>query len=164
MLKVEGNVTEAGRKRKVIFQCFSGKNRKRLFPYPPLYREPDTEYFCFTDDARVHSSVWKVQVVEELAEAVIEPYLEKYNVRLELQPDQIQMGELLSGTDPGVNLLMVPSLSELPLARQELEKTDPTSDGDGNYIFRRNPVYSGGKYGGRPIVRSNGLPPYLPPL
>ena len=158
MLKVEGNVTEAGRKRKVIFQCFSGKNRKRLFPYTTLYREPDTEYFCFTDDARVHSSVWKVQVVEELAEAVIETYLEKYNVRLELQPDQIQMGELLSGTDPGVNLLMVPSLSELPLARQELEKTDPTSDGDGNYIFRRNPVYSGGKYDGRPLLLTIGVP------
>lgn len=143
---------------RVIFQRFSGKAGGRRFPYPPLYREPDTDYICFTDDVRVHSSVWKIQMVENPVQADLEPYLKGYAARRELKPEQIQMGELLSTVGIEENVITVPLLEELPLVTFEPEKLVPTSDGEGNYVYQRNPVYSDGKYDGRPLLLTIGVP------
>lgn len=158
------NAAERG--KKVIFQRFPYRTDRRSFPFPLLDRDADTEYICFTDHEEVHSSVWKIQLVRDLKEADLEPYLEQYAVRRELQPNQIQMGPLLqeasadvsSGEPADTNIVTVPSLENLPLFRLEPEKIIPTADAEGNYIFRENPVYSGGKYNGRPLLLTIGVP------
>ena len=144
--------------KKVIFLRFSVGDGRRLFPYPPLYREPDTDYICFTNDTRVRSSAWEIEVVEETAQVDLEPHLKRYDVRMELQPNQIQMGDVWSAADREENVITVPSLEELPLVSFEFEKLAPTSDGEGNYVYRRNPVYTEGKYNGRPLLLTIGVP------
>ncbi len=142
----------------VIFQKFSGTENKRLFPYPPLYREPNTDYICFTDNANVYSSDWKIEMVDSLEEADFESYLEQYENRWELEPEQIQMGPLFA-SHIGENFLTVPALDTLPLVKKlDLEKFASTADSEGNYIYRKNPVYQKGKYNGRPLLLTIGVP------
>ena len=93
----------------------------------------------------MRSSAWEIEVVEETAQVDLEPHLKRYDVRMELQPNQIQMGDVWSAADREENVITVPSLEELPLVSFELEKLAPTSDGEGNYVYRRNPVYTEGK-------------------
>lgn len=144
--------------RRVIFQRFSGRAEGRFFPYPPLYVETDTDYICFTDDIHVKSSIWEIQIVEEPERADLEHYLKKYTVRRELHPKQIQMGELLSAPYTDENIVTVPSLEELPLAQFDTQNLAPTADAEGNYFYRRNPVYREGKYNGRPLLLTIGVP------
>lgn len=151
------NITDAENGRKVIFQRFPHKAGGNRFPYPPLYREPDTDYICFTEDTGVISSVWKIQVVEDLMKADLEPYLEQYVLRWELQPEQIQVGSLAEDYG-GASVITVPRLEELPLVKFDSQKMIPTADAEGNYIYRKNPVYSDGKYNGRPLLVTIGVP------
>lgn len=147
-----------GEGKKVIFQKFSGVENRRLFPYPPIYREPDTDYICFTDNAAVYSSAWKIQMVENLKQADLEPYLKQYDNRWEFDSEQIQMGPIFE-THVGENFVTVPALDALPLVKKlDLEKFVPTADKDGNYIYRKNPVYHKGKYNGRPLLLTIGVP------
>lgn len=147
-----------GEGTKVIFQQFSGIETKRLFPYPPIYREPDTDYICFTDNPKVYSSEWKIELVDRLEDIDIEFYLKSYSKRWELGPEQIQMGPLFA---PHIeeNIVTVPALDALPLVKKmDLEKFVPTADLDGNYIYRKNPIYTNGKYNGRPLLLTIGVP------
>lgn len=147
---------------RVIFQRFLGEKGGRQFPYPPLYREPDTDYICFTDNPNVHSSIWKVQVVkhlyEELETADLEPWLKEYDFRWELRQEQIQMGPLFLEASGEENIITVPALEELPLVQFDPGKIVPTKDGKGQYAYRKNPVYMGGKYNGRPFLLTIGVP------
>lgn len=147
----------AEERKKVIFQRFPRKYARWHFPYPPVYREPDTDYICFTDDEKIHSSVWKVQVVDNLEQADLKPYLEKYAVKWELKPNQIQMGSM-SEAYAAESLVTVPAFEDLPLIHFEPEKFVPTANEEGNYIYRKNPVYNKGKYNGRPLVLTIGVP------
>ena len=88
-------VLSEGKGTKLIFQRFSGIEEKRLFPYPPIYRESDTDYICFTDNTNVYSSSWKIQMVDSLKMEDLEPYLKQYDNRWELYPEQIQMLSLI---------------------------------------------------------------------
>lgn len=150
-------IIDRKRGQKVIFQRFPQLTGGRRFPYPPLYREPDTDYICFTEDTGVTSSVWKIQVVEDLMKADLEPYLEQYVLRWELQPEQIQVGSLAEDYG-GASVITVPRLEELPLVKFDSQKMFPTADAEGNYIYRKNPVYSDGKYNGRPFLVTIGVP------
>ena len=160
----KGSVDEVDRMsqksgKKIVFQRFPvQEGRRRLFPYPPLYREPDTDYICFTDDLRLHSSAWEIQMVEYPLQADLEPYLRAYDARVELQPNQIQMGGLFSASETEENVITVPALEQLPLVTFDPKKLEPTSDGEGNYACRRNPVYRDGKYNGRPLLLTIGVP------
>lgn len=142
---------------KVIFQRFPGKEKGRLHPYAPVYREPDTDYICFTDNEKVQSSCWKIQMVENLAQADLEPYLADYDLRWELQPEQIQMGPVWEG-DGNENIVTTPRLEELPLVEVNLDNFVPTADENGNYQYRKNPVFQKGRYKGRPLLLTIGVP------
>lgn len=146
-----------GNTNKVIYQRFSPKDRGLHFPYPPVYRQPDTDYICFTDNATVTSNYWDVRVVENLEEADLEVYLKAYAVRWELGAEQIQMGPL-SEAFSSENVVNVLSFDEMPLVHFDLEKFVPTADKNGKYVYRKNPVYQKGKYNGRPFVLTIGVP------
>lgn len=143
--------------KKVIFQKFSGKGNGVLFPYPPLYKEPDTDYICFTDCEEVYSSHWKIQRVAHLEQEELEPYLEQYALRWELKPNQIQMGPLSMDLERE-NVITVPATEELPLIQFEESRFVPTADAEGKYGYRRNPVYQGGSYEGRELLLTIGVP------
>lgn len=150
-------VPAVGEGTKVIFQKFSRRKNGYSFPYPPVYKEQDTDYICFTDDESVHSSVWTIQKVESLEHMDLEPYLAKYDFRCELQPEQIQMGPLWDGHSEE-NIVTVPAMEELLQVKMDFENFSPTADENGNYIYRKNPVYQKGKYNGRPLLLTIGVP------
>lgn len=143
--------------RKVIFQRFDRGKSRYSYPYPPVYREPHTDYICFTQDAEVHSAHWKIQRVEDLKQASLTPYLEGYEIRLELKQEQIQMGPLFESGKTG-SLVTVPAMEELPLIKLDLSKFESTADEKGKFVWRRNPVYQKGKYKGRPLLLTIGVP------
>ncbi|MCM1027935.1 MAG: methyltransferase domain-containing protein [Roseburia sp.] len=143
--------------RKVIYQRFRREESHYAYPYPPVYREAGTEYFCFTTNHDVHSGHWKIQTVDNLEEETLEPYLAPYENRWELQQDQIQMGPVFEG-DSLRNLITVPTLKELGLIKPDDERWEPTADEKGNYRYEKNPVYTEGKYGGRPLLLTIGVP------
>ena len=142
---------------KVIYQKFCREESRYAYPYPPVYREPETEYFCFTTDREIRSDYWKIQVVTDLSEENLEPYLATYENRFELQQNQIQMGPVFERALVG-NVITVPTLGELPMVKLDLEKFQPTADEKGNYKYDKNPVYQKGKYGGRPLLLTIGVP------
>lgn len=146
-----------GKGKKVIFQRFVQEKSRYSYPYPPVYREPDTDYICFTRDAEVHSNHWKVQQVESLEQEALEPYLKEYDQRRELTQEQIQMGPLFQ-PEKDENLVTVPNLEELPFVKLDLSKFEPTADEEGKFVWRRNPVYQKGKYKGRPLLLTIGVP------
>lgn len=143
--------------KKVIFQKFSGKENGVRFPYPPLYREPDTDYICFTDCEEVYSSHWRIQRVARLEQEELKPYLEQYALRWELKANQIQMGPLSMDLERE-NVLTVPAAENLPFIRFEESRFISTADGEGNYVYRLNPVYQGGRYEGRELLLTVGVP------
>lgn len=143
--------------RKAIFQKFSVGPDRRMYPYPPLYREPGADYICFTDSERVHSTIWEIHVVENLETADLEPYLSQYAVMWELKQEQIQVGPFAE-VFTGEKAVAIPKLGELPLVKWEMENLTPTADEEGKYIYRKNPIYTGGKYNGRPLLLTVGVP------
>lgn len=142
---------------KVIYQKFRREESRYAYPYPPVYREPDTDYLCFTTDREVHSDYWKIQVVDKLDRKTLEPYLADYMNRFELLQNQIQMGPAFEG-DSLKNMVSVPALEDLPMIKLEPEKLEPTANEAGKYKYEKNPTYQKGKYGGRPLLLSIGVP------
>ncbi|MCM1188080.1 MAG: methyltransferase domain-containing protein [bacterium] len=142
---------------KVIYQKFRREESRYAYPYPPVYREPDTDYLCFTTDAEVCSDYWKIQVVEHLDKETLEPYLSDYENRFELLQNQIQMGSAFEGNSLR-NMVTVPALENLPMVKLEPEKLERTADEAGKFAYEKNPVYQRGKYGGRPLLLTVGVP------
>ncbi len=153
----KGLLPAMGQEKKAVFQKFSGEGSRRLSPYPPVYRERNTDYICFTDNIGVCSSDWEIIQVENVEQADIDTYLEGYGFRWELQPNQIQMGPLFENRGEE-NIVTILGLNELPLVKIDLENFMPTSDHEGNYLYRKNPIYNKGKYKGRPLLLTIGVP------
>lgn len=143
--------------RRVIFQKFRREESRYAYPYPPVYREPDTDYICFTANREVVSDYWQIQVIESLDRETLEPYLADYENRFELLQEQIQMGSVFEG-EPDKNVLTAPALENLPMIKLDPEKFEATADEKGNYQYEKNPVYRKGKYGGRPLLLTIGVP------
>lgn len=149
-------LTGDGGKRAVFVRASRHHDRRSLL-YPQVYQDADTDYLCFTDGEDPVLPGWTVCQVEEPEPADLEPYLKGYAARWELRPDQIQMGTLWGG-HPGENIVTVPRLEDLPGVTIDLSNFTPTADENGDYIYRRNPVYKGGKYNGRPLLLTIGVP------
>jgi glycosyltransferase involved in cell wall biosynthesis/SAM-dependent methyltransferase len=154
---VKTYVSKSKKSGKVIFQRFPKGTTRRHSPFPPLYRQPDTDYICFTDDEKATSHHWKIHLVSNLEDRDIEPYLAPYKVRWELTPKQIQMGPLPDAYING-DIITVPDIESLPYVKFDKDSMTPTADSDGNYIYRKNPVYREGKYDGRPLLLTIGMP------
>lgn len=143
--------------KKVIYMRFPGQCGRHTFLYPPVWRDADTDYLCFTDDETLQSAQWNIRRIENPLEADLEPYLQKYGTRWELKHNQIQMGSLWDG-HLEENIVTFPALDELPCVELDFENFERTADENGRYIYRKNPVYHGGKYNGRPLLLTIGVP------
>ena len=144
---------------KVIYTRIEGKPEGLKYPYPPVYKEPDAEYLCFTDCKEITSKYWKILYFEKLDEDSLEAVLAQYEQRYELKQNEIQIGSLFCQKMQEYQpVIHVPELTEIPEITFDKTKLIPTRDENGNYCYRKNPVYKGGKYNGRPYLLTIGVP------
>lgn len=144
--------------KKVIYQVFDKERTWLDFPYPPIYKEQGADYLCFTDDRAVHSSFWSIRYIEHMKETDIQACLSDYTEQYKLRTDQIQVGPVLLGCGGQENVVSIPSLEEIPGVTFHKEDMVPTANKKGAYQYKKNPVYTGGKYHGRPLLLTIGVP------
>lgn len=142
----------------VIYQKFMTGDSLLDYPYPPLFSQEHIEYLCFTDRSDVKSDYWKIIQVEDVEEIdhLVESYISGYEESYELKPNQI----LVHGMSEEIEKCMVevPSFEQIPEVEFDASKITPTKDKEGNYIYRKNPVYTKGKYEGREYLLTIGMP------
>lgn len=144
--------------KNVIYQKFN-KNKTLLhYPYPPVYQEQDVDYICFAEDRNITSSFWEMRYVGKLEALDIQEQLSGYMGQFELFTDQIQVGAVFSGENAKDAIVTVPSFQEIPGTHFKEEEITPTADNKGNYIYKKNPEYINGKYQGRPLLLTIGVP------
>lgn len=144
--------------RPIIWQIFHPELTHYQFPYPPVYIQEDVDYICFTDKKDVHSKFWRVEYCEEICEEKIREKMSSFAMTWELHTNEIQIGDLLLADDVSEAVIEVSPFGELPLISFDPEKFVPSIDAQGNYIYKKNPVYHGGKYDGREYLLTLGMP------
>lgn len=144
-------------KKKVIFQIFDPKKTLLDFPYPPVYKEEGADYLCFTDQKEVHSRVWKICKIDSLDRAAVSLALADYEEQKELQTDQIQIAPLFAQKS-GEGVVTVPALDQLPDVKFDQRQIKPTASHTGAYCYKKNPKYTKGKYNGRQLLLTIGVP------
>lgn len=142
-----------------IFTRFDEKLTDLKFPYPPIYEEKSADYICFTTNPDVHSKYWKVIRTEALDDRTISGYLGRYGRTYEIKTDEIQVSPIFSNKEPGVEtVITVPSYYELPGIEIDMFSFKKTYDENGQYIYKKNPEYHGGKYNGRELLLTIAMP------
>lgn len=145
--------------KKVIYQCFDNDKTLLRFPYPPVYRETDADYICFSTDRDITSKCWKMVYVAAYSESELENTLSEYEERMELATDSIQVGPMFDvGFDKYKRTVEITDFSEILGMKFDKEKIIPTCDEEGKYIYKKNPAYTGGKYEGRDKLLTIGVP------
>lgn len=149
-----GNIT----KSVVIYQKFMTGDSLLDYPYPPLFSQENIEYLCFTDRCDVKSDYWKIIPIEHLEDIdhIVESHISEYEESYELKPNQI----IVHGMAEEVEQCMIeiPSFEQIPEVEFDAGRITPTRDKDGNYIYRKNPIYTKGKYEGREYLLTIGMP------
>ena len=142
----------------VIYQIFDPQKTRFSYPYPPVYRDSEAQYLCFTDQKNVKSGFWKIRYCEELSEDVVCKELSGFSMKREIKTDEIQTAPAFC-TNPFLDtVVQIPPLESLPDISVNLEKFVPTRDENGRYIYQKNPVFHGGKYDGRELLLTIGMP------
>ena len=141
-----------------IYQIFSKASSRLPFPYPPVCQEQNTDYLCFTDRKDVISSFWNVIETDDLEKNSLSKQLSQYTKVCEIQENQIIVGSLFHGTPPYEPVMTIPSIYDLPELAFDKNKFVHTSDESGNYIYKKNPVYTNGSYNGRRLLLTIGVP------
>lgn len=152
--------------KKVVYQIFTNGSSLLNFPYPPICKEENTDYICFTDLKDVFSHYWKIEYIENLnvdsgvseENEHIKNILSDYDKIYEIKPNQIIVEKIFETESEYPPIITVPSLDKLPNVKCDLSKLVPTKDQNGEYIYKKNPVYKGGKYEGREYVLTIGVP------
>lgn len=145
-------------RKKVIYQKFDHSKTMLPFPYPPVTQEKGADYICFTDDQTVCSKFWKVQYIEDLENFLPEDSLSDYEEQYELSSDQIQIGDIFTQGKEWEKVVTVPPLTEIPKVVFDPKKLVTTADEKGNYKYKKNPQYTNGKYNGRRLLLTIGVP------
>lgn len=161
--KMESNVKDM---KKAIYQVFTKENSLLNFPYPPISKEENTDYICFTDAKEVFSHYWKVEYIENISEysekyeenPIIRQKLSGYDKIYEIKPSQIIVGNIFEKEEKYSSVIDIMPLDKLPGIDFNLNNFVPTKDQNEKYIYKKNPVYSGGKYEGREYILTIGVP------
>ncbi len=122
------------------------------FPYPPLWKDKDTDFICFTEKERIFSKVYKIKQIEE-EEKIEEILLKKPSM---LFPD---CQEIIYLKENQI-LTKAPWLKNAIITLKEFKHCSykPTADQEGYYIYSKNPIRQGGAYEGRKILLTIGVP------
>lgn len=143
----------------LIYQKFNKENSSLSFPYPPLYTEDNTDYICFCSSSNVSSKFWKVCEVDNFSSSNIQNILNSYQNVKEILPNQLLTGPLFTKKDTTLPpFITIPSFYELTDIVFNRPLFVPTKDSSGNYLYKKNPVYTDGPYNGRPLLLTIGVP------
>lgn len=142
----------------VIYQIFHTELTRYSFPYPPIYKEKNADYICFTNLKNVKSKVWKVVYRPELSEDAIRQEMSKLPMVKEIHTNEIQIAEIFCTYSKINPVIRVPAFTEFPDITFDLKDFVPTHDKKGNYIYKKNPVYKNGTYNGREFMLTIGMP------
>ena len=146
---------------KIIYQFFDKKLTQLRFPYPPVYTEKDADYVCFSIDKDITSKAGKMIYVDSYDEGLeeIKSTLAGYTDKMLIETNQIQTGPLFDEAfEAYIRLVTVPEYDKIPDITFDINKMIPTCDENGNYIYKKNPTYTGGKYEGREYLLTVGMP------
>ena len=145
--------------KNLIYQKLNKENTYLSFPYPPLYKEENTDYICFCNSPNITSNFWKIYQVDSFSSTNIQTILNSYSNKKELLPNQILTGPIFKKDDCNLPpFIPVPSFYELTDLSFDESLFSPTKDLSGNYIFKKNPVYTNGPYDGRTLLLTIGVP------
>ncbi len=130
------------------------KKSKLGFPYPYLIKSEEWEYICFAKEKEIKSKYWEMRYIENINEMYkkikenpTEIFPEYNEIKL-IEEDQI----IVKDFEEENSILTVPKLDKMN------ETYPPTSDINGNYIYKKNPIIMGGKYEGRYKLLTIGVP------
>ena len=130
------------------------KKSKLSFPYPYLIKSEEWEYICFAKEKEIKSKYWEMRYIENINEMYkkikenpTEIFPEYNEIKL-IEEDQI----IVKDFEEENSILTVPKLDKIN------ETYPPTSDINGNYIYKKNPIIMGGKYEGRYKLLTIGVP------
>lgn len=150
-------------RKKLVYQLHSFSKEGCRFPYPPIYREEDADYICFYIEGKnqwefseCYSAFWKMEKISDISE--LQEILDTYEEKFELKENQIQAGPVFTVCEEYAPIITVPSLYEIPEIEFDSEKINKTADAMGNYKYKRNNINQGGKYKGRPLLLTIGVP------
>lgn len=143
----------------VIYQVFKEGDNRLNFPYAPLYKENDKDYVCFTDWKKAKSDYWRMVYVDTdktSMEQAVNNFVSGYKESYEVKSNQV----ILSGWSENIAecFIDIPKLNEIENIEFDENDIIPTRDSEGNYIYKKNPVYTGGRYDGREFILTIGVP------
>ena len=122
------------------------------FPYYPLWRNKDTDFICFTEKKQIFSKIYEIRKIkpEENIEKIL---IENPSVLFPEYQEIIYLKE-------NQMLVKAPWLKNAVITLEELNNHSykPTADQEGYYIYSKNPVYKEGKYDGRKLLLTIGVP------
>lgn len=162
--KNEQNNEDVSNIKKAVYQIFTNGSSLLNFPYPPVFKEENTDYICFTDMKDVFSHYWKIKYIENLdnekpeENETIKNILSDYDKVYEIKPNQIIVEKIFEKENEYPPMIDVLPLDKLPNVKFDLSKLVPTKNEKGEYVYKKNPVYTGGKYEGREYVLTIGVP------
>lgn len=134
-------------------------NENLPFPYPPLYIEDNTDYICFCTSSNISSKFWKICQIDNFSSLNIQKIFHSYQNIKELLPNQLLIGPLFHENNSKLPpFIPIPSFYELSDLSFDEKSFIPTKDLSGNYIFKKNPIYTDGIYNGRALLLTIGVP------
>ena len=122
------------------------------FPYPPLWKDKDTDFVCFTEKEGIFSKIYKIRPIkkeEDIEKVLLEnptSIFPEYQEVIYLKENQI--------------LTKAPWLKNAIITIEELKDHSYklTSDQEGYYVYSKNPIRQGGVYEGRKVLLTIGVP------
>lgn len=150
--------------KNAVYQIFTEGSSLLSFPYPPMRTEENTDYICFTNLKNIFSHFWKIIYIADLnvenveEDEKIKNILSSYEKTYEIKPNQIIAEKIFEKENVFLPVIDVIPLANLPGITLDLSKMEPTKNEKGEYIYKKNPVYTGGKYEGHEYVLTIGVP------
>ena len=144
----------------LIYQKLSTENTSLPFLYPPLYIEDKTDYICFCTSSNISSKFWKIYQIDDFSSPNIQKVLNLYQNVKEILPNQLLTGPVFNNNAKLKlpSFITIPSFYDLTNLFYDEKLFVPTKNASGNYIFKKNPVYTNGIYNGRPLLLTIGVP------
>lgn len=138
----------------VIYTILTIQLCNRNFPFSPLFIEADTDYLCFTDNPSCTSSDWKIILLSNTKSENLLPYLKSYSHSIKIDYNQI----IIDSFEKKDFLITVPDLFSLYNPFFSKDSFLSTADCYGNYLYKKNPIYTDGPFNGRTFQLTIGIP------
>lgn len=142
----------------LIYTIFPN-SQSSLLLYPPLSKEKNTEYICFTDSPKLLSNFWKIQFLPALNEEIISSFTNAYQKVTKLELNQL----LIDSNDSTKYIITIPDIYTILKEKPDFSSYHPTADFEGNYSFipnsyTKDKISTKNNYHGFPLLLTIGVP------